>query len=162
MPKPYRLNVIVGFLALLTASLPAVAQAPAAATISLRSDADLAFGSIAPGPAGGSVTITPVGARTSTGVILLGGGFGGASYTVTIGGGNPHFTITLPSSVTLQAPSGATMTVDSFLSDPFGGGKVDPPQRTGKIAVGGTLRVGANQPAGSYSAPFLVTVNLGN
>ena len=162
MRKPYRLSLITGELALLTARLPAAAQAPAAATISLQSDADLAFGSIAPGPSGGSVTVTPLGSRTSTGVVLLGGSFGVASFTVSISGGNPHYTITLPNSVTLLGPSGATMTLDGFLSDPSGGGKVDPPQRTGKIAVGGTLRVAANQPSGTYAAPFLVTVNLGD
>jgi hypothetical protein len=152
-------NAIAVALALVSAG-PAAAQGEA--TIGVQSNADLAFGAIAPGLTGGSVTVTPTGGRTSTGVVLLGGGFGAASYTVTIDGGNPHYTIVLPSAITLQGPSNATMTVDSITSDPVGGGKTAPPQRIGHFTVGGTLRVSANQPSGVYAAPFLVTVNLGN
>jgi hypothetical protein len=54
------------------------------------------------------------------------------------------------------------MTVDTFVSDPSGSGMAKPPARVEQLAVGATLRVGPNQPSGSYSAPFLVTVNLGN
>ena len=140
---------------------PAFGQQPAPITIS--ADRDLAFGSIAPGPAGGSVTIDPAGGRTAAGVVVLGSGFGAASYTVRIAGGNPHYSISLPSSVSLQGPGVATMVVDTFVSTPAGTGKVDPSAgRIGTLAVGATLRVGPNQPSGSYSAPFLVTVNLGN
>ncbi len=140
---------------------PAFGQQPAPITIS--ADRDLTFGSIAPGPVGGSVTIDPAGGRTAAGVVVLGSGFGAASYTVRISGGNPHYTITLPSSVLLQGPGAANMTVDTFVSSPSGTGMVDPSiGRVGRLDVGATLRVGPNQPSGSYSAPFLVTVNLGN
>lgn len=155
-----RSTVLAGVLALACAGGPAAAET--AATIGVQSDSDLAFGAIAPGLTGGSVTVTPTGGRTATGVVLLGGGFGAASYTVTIDGGNPHYTIVLPSAITLQGPSNATMTVDSIVSDPAGGGKTEPPQRIGHFKVGGTLRVSANQPSGVYAGPFLVTVNLGN
>ena len=159
----FRLTQIAGAGLLVAVSLssPALGQQPAPITIS--ADRDLAFGSIAPGPAGGMVTIDPAGGRTAAGVVVLGSGFGAASYTVRIAGGNPHYSITLPSSVSLQGPGAATMVVDSFVSTPAGTGKVDPSAgRVGTLAVGATLRVGPNQPSGSYSAPFLVTVNLGN
>lgn len=158
----FRLTQIAGAGLLFAVSLAVPARGQQPAPIAITADRDLAFGSIAPGPAGGSVTVDPAGGRTAAGVVVLGGGFGAASYTIRISGGNPHYTITLPSSVSLQGPGAATMTVDTFVSDPAGTGKAEPPQRIGQLAVGATLRVGPNQPAGSYSAPFLVTVNLGN
>lgn len=148
--------------ALLAAGLTAPALGQGSAPITIAADRDLAFGSIAPGPAGGSVTIDPAGGRTAAGVVVLGSGFGAASYTVRVSGGNPHYTITLPTSVTLQGPGAATMTVDTFVSDPSGTGMAKPPARVDQLSVGATLRVGPNQPSGPYSAPFLVTVNLGN
>ncbi|MHB8800743.1 MAG: DUF4402 domain-containing protein [Thermoanaerobaculia bacterium] len=158
----FRLTQIAGagLLVAVSLSAPALGQQPA--PIAITADRDLAFGSIAPGPAGGSVTVDPTGGRTAAGVVVLGGGFGAASYTIRIGGGNPHYTITLPASVSLQGPGAARMTVDTFVSDPSGSGTAKPPQRVDQLAVGATLRVGPNQPSGSYSAPFLVTVNLGN
>jgi hypothetical protein len=149
--------------AFLASSLSAPALGQGSAPIAISADRDLAFGSIAPGPAGGSVTIDPAGGRTAAGVVVLGSRFGAASYTIRVSEkGNPHYTITLPGSVTLDGPGSATMTVDTFVSDPSGSGMAKPPARVEQLAVGATLRVGPNQPSGSYSAPFLVTVNLGN
>ncbi len=161
----FRLIQIVGagLFAAVCLSAPALGQK--AASIEVTADKDLAFGSIAPGPAGGTVTVPPTGGRTAAGVVLLPspGGVGPASYTIRIGDkGNPHYSIILPAFVDLESPAGATMRVDTFVSDPAGTGKVDPQRRDGLLAVGATLHVGPNQPAGSYSAPFLVTVNLGN
>jgi len=150
-----------GFLVAVSLSAPARGQQPA--PIAISADRDLAFGSIAPGPAGGRVTIDPAGGRTAAGLVVLGSGFGSASYTVRIAGGNPHYSITLPGAAILQGPGTAKMTVDTFVSYPSGTGKVDPSAgRVGTLAVGATLRVGPNQPSGSYSGPFLVIVNLGN
>lgn len=160
-----RRSIQIAFLgAYLVAGLVRSAFGQQPAPITISTDRDLSFGSIAPGPAGGSVTIDPAGGRTAAGVVVLGSGFGAASYTVrvNVNGGNPHYTITLPTSVTLQGPGAATMTVDTFVSDPSGTGNAKPPARVDQLNVGATLRVGPNQPSGSYSAPFLVTVNLGN
>ncbi|MBP7675338.1 MAG: DUF4402 domain-containing protein [Thermoanaerobaculia bacterium] len=159
----FRQTQIAGAGLLVAVSLSASALGQQPAPIAITADRDLAFGSIAPGPAGGSVTVDPAGGRTAAGVVVLGSGFGAASYTIRISGGNPHYTITLPSSVSLLGPGAARMTVDTFVSDPAGTGKVDPSAgRIGTLAVGATLRVGPSQPSGSYSAPFLVMVNLGN
>ena len=158
--RSIQIAVAGAFLAL-GLSAPALGQG--SAPITIAADRDLAFGSIAPGPAGGSVTIDPAGGRTAAGVVVLGSGFGAASYTIRISDkGNPHYTITLPTSVTLQGPGAATMTIDTFVSDPAGSGMAKPPDRVDQLAVGATLRVRPNQASGAYSAPFLVMVNLGN
>ena len=125
-------------------------------TLALANAIAVALALVSAGPAAGQGGAT-IGVQSNADLA-----FGAASYTVTIDGGNPHYTIVLPSAITLQGPSNATMTVDSITSDPVGGGKTAPPQRIGHFTVGGTLRVSANQPSGVYAAPFLVTVNLGN
>lgn len=127
--------------------------------IAISSTQTLAFGMFAAG-SGGSVTVSAGGLRNAGGGVLLvpsGGGSAG-SFSVT---GDPSLTyaITLPANGVVVLTSGAnTMAVDNFTSNPV---------LTGQLSIGGaqtltvgaTLSVGSNQPSGSYSGSYAVTVN---
>jgi hypothetical protein len=138
--------------------------APGPRTISISSDRPLQFGAFAAGPVGGTVTISPLGARSAAGVFPIGNDpFGPASFTVTISQGQPQYTILLPASAVLVSENGsATMTIDGFSSDPAGSGKTPAPNRPGIMTVGATLHVGMLQAPGNYSGTFPVTVDLAN
>jgi hypothetical protein len=155
-----RLNMIgtMIFAALALAS-PSLAQD----AIEVEATGELAFGGVVGTPSGGTVVIAPDGTRTASGVYEYGTGFGAATFLVRVSGkGNPHYSITLPSSVVLTNRGGSTMTIDSFQSDPAGTGTAKPPSRSEVISVGGTLRVSGDQPPGDYQGTFYVTVNLAN
>ena len=130
------------------------------ATVTIRTDQGLGFGSIMVGPGGGTVTVAPDGTRTLSGLFGLGGGFSAASFTVEVSGDNPHYLITLPPSTVLVGSGGAQMIVDTFQSFPAGSGNANPPARQDTMTVGAMLHVGAAQAAGTYSGVFNVTVNL--
>jgi hypothetical protein len=138
----------------------ALASGVASAQISITRNADLRFGSLTVGGAAGTVVITPAGARSTTGSVAgIGAAFGAASFTVSVPSGNPHYTFTLPTSATLTDSGSATMTVDTFTSNPACcASQVAGSSRTEVLTVGATLHVGANQAAGSYSGTFFVTV----
>ncbi|HUR41765.1 MAG TPA: DUF4402 domain-containing protein [Verrucomicrobiae bacterium] len=120
----------------------------------------LSFGRFAAG-SGGTVTVTPTGARSSSGPIYLLSASSGqeARYTIT-GGSDLAYSITLPAddSVTLSSGTGPTMVVTRFTSGPASTGQFGP---TGAqaIAVGATLNISANQPAGNYGGSYSITVN---
>ncbi|MDR3682758.1 MAG: DUF4402 domain-containing protein [Geothrix sp.] len=126
--------------------------------ISLSKVTDLNFGSAIMSGTAGTVVLTPTGARSATGGVTLasGGLVGPATFTVT-GDAAATYAITLPSSITLNGAGGATLTVSPVASTPSATGLLD---GTGQqtLAVGGTLNVAANQPAGAYSGTFNVTV----
>jgi hypothetical protein len=119
---------------------------------------DLALGRfIAAG--GGTVVVTHDGLRSSTGVILLPGGTVSAAAfdlgETGLGQAPDWTTITLPSSATLDS-DGASMTLTAFTSNQAGTFSGSPlPQLT----VGATLNVNPNQPPGTYTGRFSVTVN---
>jgi spore coat protein U-like protein len=129
---------------------------------------NLDFGSIISGTTAGTVTLSPTNVRTATGGVLLKGtGFQTARFagmgTVTQ---RVRINIT-PSNITLTGP-GPGMRVDNFTIDPQGtllqngnspNYRILPLNGIFWFAVGGRLRVGANQPAGSYSGTFNVTLD---
>ena len=120
----------------------------------------LAFGSLVAN-SGGSVTVTanPVGRSAAGGVFLLpSGNWSAASFSVT-GDPNATYAISLPANGMVALTSGAnTMAINDFTSSPALTG-----QLTGggsqTLMVGATLSVSGNQPTGSYSGSFTVTVN---
>lgn len=124
----------------------------------LNTTSNLALGRfIAAG--GGTVVVNPAGVRSTTGVIPLPGGtISAAGFSLSATGNGKALrwtTITLPSSATLASGS-ASMTLDAFTSNPsgtFNGSTLT------QLAVGATLNVSPNQPAGSYTGTFSVTVN---
>lgn len=152
--------------ALLIACVASAAQSQSASQTQ-----SLSFGPFAAG-SGGTVSITPAGARTSTGGVTLltnaqFGIFRSASFSVTnTTNGINTFTITLPTSATLTRTGGSeTMTVDAFTSTPAPGtangrrgfGTLSN-AGTATFAVGARLNVGASQAGGSYAGTYTVTV----
>lgn len=121
----------------------------------------LNFGTIVPSASAGTVSVNVANnltiTRSNTGgaTPVTSSVFTGAGWTL---GGDPNASInvTLPASATLT--SGANnMTVNGFHHGPTsvtlnGSGAAD-------LVVGGTLNVGANQAAGSYTGTFTVTVS---
>jgi len=140
--------------------------------ITLAAARDLAFGNVVPGATGGTLVI----AGTAAGLQTPGGGVTqpasqkgtvtSAQFNVT---GEALFTYTLtiptaPVTISDSATTPNTMTVSTFTSDvatTAGAGQLSGSigaAGTQTVSVGGTLNVGANQAAGSYTGSFSVTV----
>lgn len=149
------------FAAVGTASASATVVAP----IVISKTADLSFGTFAIG-AGGNVTISTSGVRTSSGVVpsadggamtaatFVVSGDKGAAYSITHGG-TTSLTRRLGSE-TMQMTkfsdfTGANATTGTATSGTLNGG-------TQSIYVGGTLNVSPNQAPGDYTGLVSVTV----
>lgn len=144
-----------------TASATASTTASVITPITIVNAGDMNFGNLVATVAGGSIVLTPAGARTGDAAILLGadGTVTAAHFTVT-GEVGYAYTITLPTTFTvLHTDALTTMTVSPFTSDPSGA--------TGSLAtgtetvnVGATIEMVANQKAGVYTnaADLAVTV----
>lgn len=152
-------NFVAACTIALTACALSYADAPVSA-LSLLNTRDIAFGSFAAGT-GGTVVISPAGSRSASGgVVLFSAGDGtAAQFTIS---GDPEFiySISLPSdgTVSLSDGNGHSMDINGFTSQPAlsghlsaGGSQV--------LAIGATLHVGSNQPAGNYAGDFPITVN---
>jgi hypothetical protein len=156
-----------------TANAQASQAAPSGATvvtpISITNDnptVGLSFGNITVSSTqGGTVVITPTGARSATGGAKLpavNGTFAAAEFTVN-GQGDFAYAITLPTTdITLTGTGAATntMTLGTFISTPSGSaGKLTSGSQA--LSVGGTLAVGAAQAADTYAntTDLIVTVN---
>lgn len=138
--------------------LAASAAAPAQ---TLSNTGALSFGSFTAG-AGGSVTVSPAGARSKSGSVILvnqGGSAAAAQFTVS-GTSNALYDITLPADGTVFLSDGAagSMAVNGFTSSPSVSGMLSG-GGTQTLTVGATLSVGNAQTPGSYSGSFNVTVN---
>ncbi|RZJ10617.1 MAG: DUF4402 domain-containing protein [Rubrivivax sp.] len=140
--------------ALLMVSVVAQAQ-------TLGNTGALSFGSFTAG-AGGTITVSPAGARVKAGSVILvnqGGGASAAQFTVS-GTPSAAYSISLPMDGTVFLSDGASgsMALNGFTSSPSvsgvlsGGG-------TQQVNVGATLTVASSQAPGSYSGNFSVTVN---
>ncbi len=127
--------------------------------IAISNTQALAFGKFAAG-SGGSVTISPNGARSASGGVALVSSGGGAAAQFSVSGdANLTYAITLPANGTVALANGTqTMAVNNFSSSPSGTGQLG---STGSqtLTVGATLGVGANQVTGSYSGSFDVFVD---
>jgi hypothetical protein len=112
-------------------------------SITLVKGNDLSFGQLFVGPSPGTCVVTPLGTRSSTGGVQLGGGsgVGPASFTVSA----------------TMTNGGSSMTVNTFTSEPSGTGQLDALGNQA-LSVGATLHVGAVQAPGTYSGTFDVTV----
>jgi len=125
--------------------------------ITITKLADLEFGRLSAGAAGGTAVISATGLRSVTGdVVEEGGTIGAAEFEV---GGHQllDYDIILPSS-TVISNGGNSMTVDTFTTDKPGNVGDIPPGNTDSFKVGATLTVGASQAAGAYTGTFDVTV----
>jgi hypothetical protein len=118
---------------------------------------DLVFGRFV-ASSGGTITVTPAGARSKTGGVVLVNGVTAtsASYNLTETGTGKSLTwttIALPSTATLSS-GGATMTLSNFVSNPAN----TVPNGITTLSVGATLTVGPNQAPGNYSGSYSITV----
>jgi spore coat protein U-like protein len=140
-----------------TASTTANATARIITPISIVKTADLNFGDVVSSAVAGTVSVSVAGARASAGGATLGNGTGVTAAAFTVSGqANATYAITLPATATIT--SGANnMTVNGFVSNPAGTGTLSA-GGSQALAVGGTLQVGINQPTGSYTGTFSVTV----
>lgn len=144
-------------------ALPALllaALAPGNAKQTFSASQALAFGRFVAGT-GGTITVSPSGARSSTGgVTLLASTASAASFTNTDTApsrASSTVAITLPSDGSVTLASGANqMSLGSFTSNPSGTGIMAGGSM--QIRVGATLTVGANQPRGNYSGSIPVTI----
>ncbi len=154
-----------------TVSSNAIAQAVIVEPASLVKVQDLDFGAIAAQPTAGTVTVDPnTGACTATGGVLA---VGNCAYAEFGGQGvrRMRMRITLPTTITLTGPGGATMTANTFtlglapdiVQVPSPGNS--PPRyeiasNSGifTFRVGARLNVATNQAPGVYNGSFVVTV----
>lgn len=111
------------------------------------------------GTIGGTVTVTPTGARSTTGPVLAGGIVTAAAFDVSnIEPGCDIYPvqITLPATATLTTGA-VTMTADTFVSSPANQFMLSPiPGQPTRVYIGATLNSGVNQTGGAYTTatPF--------
>lgn len=123
---------------------------------------DLSFGDYE-GLAGGTITVTPNGTRTSTGPVLAGGIVTAAAFDVsnTLAGCDYYpIRIRLPNTATLSGPT--TMIADNFTNNPASMFTLSAtPGVPTRVYVGADLNSGNNQAGGGYTtaAPFQVRFN---
>jgi hypothetical protein len=135
------------------------ACASAATPITVVNNAPLSFGKFVAGT-GGSVSISPNGARSSAGgVALIASGVGSAAR-FTVSGDLVTYSIVLPANgtVSLTAPSGQLMPVSNFTSSPSGSGMMSGAGNQ-IVTVGATLTVGSQQAPASYTGTFDIRVD---
>ncbi len=128
------------------------------APVTITKTADLVFGTVSAGTTAGTVVMSTAGARSVTGgAVLSSTATGNAAAFNLTGNANSTYAITLPTSTTLAGP-GTSMTLNTFTSNPSTTGTFNG-SGSATLAVGGTLSIGANQTAGSYTGSFSVTVD---
>ncbi|NTV92314.1 MAG: DUF4402 domain-containing protein [Chlorobiaceae bacterium] len=121
---------------------------------------DLAFGTIIPGSASGTVTIVPsTAARSYSGSVQLVSSISGpAAFTVS-GSPNSSYSVTLPDDGHITISNGSnTMEVNNFTISRSSGSSTLGIDGLASFRVGGKLEVDANQPPGNYTGTFAVTV----
>ncbi|MGQ7830319.1 DUF4402 domain-containing protein [Altererythrobacter sp. Z27] len=141
-----------------TATTQGEATAEIVAPISIVHDtgASLNFGLIVAGTTGGTVVVDTADAGSVTGDLLFASGSSNSADSFTVSGDPDRaFTIELFDGAVDDGGSNSmnfTTTTDSLSVSLNGSGSY-------QFAVGGTLTVAANQPAGVYSGQYDVTVS---
>lgn len=158
--------ILIAFSAASLAQVSATANASATiiAPIAIANTADLAFGNLIVGATGGTAVISPAGARSVTGDVVVPavpGTFNAATFNVT-GQAGWTYSISLPAVATTITSGANTMTVDTWTSNPttIAGGTIGA-GGSQVLSVGATLNVSGSQAAGTYNSgtAFTVTVN---
>jgi Domain of unknown function (DUF4402) len=171
--QAFGLFALVAFAA--TSAAPAkaeVVQSRAEITVvhplSFVIDDNLEFGTLIPGNAAGTVTMAPTGVRTATGgIVLVGGGHNAASFAGQ-GTFNQRVDISLVANSIFITGPGPRMRVRTFVVGSTPTAVLTTTPRRFRIAaangifafpIGATLEVGANQPPGTYSGTWSITLN---
>lgn len=155
-----KVALAIGFVAGMAASassFAATASGTASASvlqpIAITAGQSLEFGAFA-GNSAGTVVIDTAGARSATGGVLLAnnnGTYRQGQFSVT-GTGNSTFAITYPSAFNITSGANSmSVTVAGPATGTLSSGSAT-------INVGGTVTVGANQAAGSYTGTYTMTV----
>jgi len=130
------------------------ASATLVSPITLTKQADLDFGRLSSGAAGGTAVVSSAGARSVTGdVVEEGGTPTSADFDIT-GESGLTYDITLPTSISITS-GGDSMTVNTFTDDKGGSGTLT--GGSDSFSVGATLNVAASQNTGTYTGTFDVT-----
>lgn len=122
----------------------------------------LQFGSII-APTAGTVVIDTAGVRTATGgVVLIGAGGSAGNFSLSTAPynctGRVLKTITVgPSAALNHTTLPASLTVDTFTTNPPAGGAFDP---TIPFTVGATLNVGTMPTPGTYIGTYILTITF--
>lgn len=166
-----RLAMLLGGAAALTASpayaAPGDARVAVVSPLSFIQVENLDFGRIIPSNVAGTVTISTTNVRTSTnGIVLVGNDYQAGRFAG-MGRQNQRLRIRItPATITLTGP-GPSMTVNNLrigpapTLQPAGQSpnfRILPADGIFWFTVGGTLNVGASQPAGAYSGTFTATL----
>jgi Mat/Ecp fimbriae major subunit len=131
------------------------------AAVKLTKVADLDFGTVAASTAGGTVVLdetSATAARTCTGVVCSGTA-ARAKFSVTQATNGSVLAITNSPSVTLNGPVGSTAMTATLARSASTITYSTAVGATNDVFYGGTLTVGANQAAGTYTGSFNVTVD---
>lgn len=136
------------------ATASAEAQAKIIPAVTLVQTNALDFGTIAPAATPGTVVI-PITAntRTCTTVTCAGGTVSRGIFRITGAAGNT-VVISVPATITLKSGTTNTMSLALTATPSIATTSINQ-----LIYVGGTLTVGANQPAGDYAETYNVTAD---
>ena len=133
--------------------------------LAIQKTQDLDLGEVRAGASAGTVRVdvfpgASSGRSASGGVVLSGSGFSAAQFQVTTAGGTSRVQISLPSAVTLSRIGGSeTLVVRDFRASLQPSCLTAGQCANAVLLVGASLQVAAEQPGGSYSGTFTVTVN---
>ena len=149
-------------------AVPSDAQVAVVTPLSFIQVENLDFGRVIPSNVAGTVKISTNNVRSSTkGIVLVGNDYQVGRFAG-MGAQNQRVRIRItPTPITLTGP-GPSMTVNNVLIGPaptlqqLGNSpnyRIVPANGIFWFTVGGTLNVGANQPAGAYSGTFTATLD---
>lgn len=146
-----------------TSSAQGAAIATVVGPVKVTAGAGLRFGQFVSPATAGTITIDPFGTVTTSGGMVgadafsqTGAGRGNATFAVN---GNVNAAFSVKISNNIQLASGANrMKVNVFTGNVVGGAGVLDASGSYTLTVGATLSVNANQPVGSYSGTYSVTV----
>jgi hypothetical protein len=144
-----------------TATATSNAAAVIIAPLSITNTGGLHFGTIMRSATAGTVSIATDGTRSSAGGVTLSAlapVHSAATFDVE-GEDGRTVTITLPGTITIVNLAADDMDVDNFVSDPDDANPVTLTGVATVLRVGATLNVDANQPSGTYTGTFDVSVN---
>jgi len=129
----------------------------AAAIIEVKGKGDLKFGDVIGDPdVGGTVVISPAGAKTLTGGVVDFNGHDPGKFRIKTDTAGEAYSCFLPSSI--QITEGANnITVDTFTTSPPLSGSFPPGEIEINMTIGGTAHLAAGQPAGKYAASYTLT-----